>query len=92
MPLPRERLKQLEVEIQELEKKSADMTAAWQAEKQQLAGAQKIKEKLDQARIERSRPSAGAIYQRAGELLYGVIPELTKKLDAGRRRPSITAC
>src|SRR6185369_1423127 len=47
-----ERLKQIEVEIQTLEKKSADMTAAWQAEKQQLAGAQEIKEKLDQVRIE----------------------------------------
>jgi len=78
----RERLKQLEVEIRELEKKSADMTAAWQAEKQQLAGAQKIKEKLEQARMELEQVQRKGDLQRAGELLYGVIPELTKKLEA----------
>ena len=78
----RERLKQLEVEIRELEKKSADMTAAWQGEKQQLAGAQKIKEKLEQARIELEQAQRKGDLQRAGELLYGVIPELTKKLEA----------
>ena len=65
----------------QLEKKSADMTAAWQAEKQQLAGAQKIKEKLDQARIELEQAQRKGDLQRAGELLYGVIPELTKKLE-----------
>jgi ATP-dependent Clp protease ATP-binding subunit ClpB len=75
-----ERLKQLEVEIQALEKKSADMTAAWQAEKQQLAGAQEIKEKLDQVRIEAEQAQRRGDYQKAGELLHSVIPELTKKL------------
>jgi ATP-dependent Clp protease ATP-binding subunit ClpB len=77
----RERLKQLEGEIQELAKKSADMTAAWQAEKQKLAGAQKIKEKLEQARIELEQAQRKGDLQRAGELLYGIIPELTKKLE-----------
>jgi ATP-dependent Clp protease ATP-binding subunit ClpB len=76
-----ERLKQLEIEIRELEKKSADMTSAWQAEKQQLAGAQKIKEKLEQARIELEQAQRKGDLQRAGELLYGIIPELTKKLE-----------
>jgi ATP-dependent Clp protease ATP-binding subunit ClpB len=76
-----ERLKHLEGEIQELEKRSADMTAAWQAEKQQLAGAQKIKEKLEQARIELEQAQRKGDLQRAGELLYGIIPELTKKLE-----------
>jgi ATP-dependent Clp protease ATP-binding subunit ClpB len=75
-----ERLKQIEVEIQTLEKKSADMTAAWQAEKQQLAGAQEIKEKLDQVRIEADQAQRKGDYQKAGELLHSVIPELTKKL------------
>ncbi|HEX4571347.1 MAG TPA: ATP-dependent chaperone ClpB [Dongiaceae bacterium] len=76
-----ERLKHLEGEIQELEKKSADMTAAWQAEKQQLAGAQKIKEKLEQARIELEQAQRKSDLARAGELLYGIIPDLTKKLE-----------
>jgi ATP-dependent Clp protease ATP-binding subunit ClpB len=76
-----ERLKALEGEISELEQKSANMTAAWQAEKQQLAGAQKLKERIDQARIELEQAQRRGDLQRAGELLYGVIPELTKQLE-----------
>jgi ATP-dependent Clp protease ATP-binding subunit ClpB len=57
------------------------MTAAWQAEKQQLAGAQKIKEKLEQARIELEQAQRKGDLARAGELLYGIIPDLTRKLD-----------
>jgi ATP-dependent Clp protease ATP-binding subunit ClpB len=76
-----ERLKGLVAEIEELEKKSADLTAAWQAEKQQLAGAQRLKERIDQARIELEQAQRKGDLQRAGELLYGIIPELTKKLE-----------
>jgi ATP-dependent Clp protease ATP-binding subunit ClpB len=79
-----ERLKQLVDEISDLEKKSADMTAAWQAEKQQLAGAQKIKEKLEQARVELEQAQRKGDLQRAGEILYGIIPDLTRKLEAAQ--------
>src|SRR3546814_2502224 len=48
----KERLEKLTGEIGELEAKSAALTAQWQAEKDKLAGAQKLKEKLDQARSE----------------------------------------
>src|SRR5439155_22795901 len=51
-PASRERLQRLEQELSQLEQQSAEMTAQWQAEKQKLASAQKIKEQLDQARIE----------------------------------------
>jgi ATP-dependent Clp protease ATP-binding subunit ClpB len=77
-----ERLKTLVSEIEEMERKSADLTAAWQAEKQQLAGAQRLKERIDQARIELEQAQRKGDLQRAGELLYGVIPDLTKKLES----------
>src|SRR3546814_14214632 len=48
----KERLEKLTGEIRELGAKSAALTAQWQAEKDKLAGAQKLKEKLDQARGE----------------------------------------
>ena len=48
-------------ELEELEQESAELTAEWQAEKDKLAGAQKLKEQLDQARAELDRPSARAI-------------------------------
>jgi ATP-dependent Clp protease ATP-binding subunit ClpB len=76
-----EHLRSLDAKIEELEKKSADMTAAWQAEKQQLAGAQKIKEKLEQARIELEQAQRKGDLAWAGELLYGIIPDLTRKLE-----------
>ncbi|HXO00856.1 MAG TPA: Clp protease N-terminal domain-containing protein, partial [Stellaceae bacterium] len=48
----RDRLEKLVKELEELEEESAELTAEWQAEKGKLAGAQKLKEQLDQARAE----------------------------------------
>ncbi len=76
-----ERLKILEGEIRQLEKQSADMTADWQAEKQMLIGEQKLKEQLEKARTELEQAQRKGDLQRAGELLYGVIPELNKKIE-----------
>src|SRR6201994_3059853 len=45
----KDRLQKLEKELSELEQKSAAVTARWQAEKNDLAQATKIKEQLDQA-------------------------------------------
>ncbi len=78
----RERLARLEVEIAELDQKSATLTAEWQAEKDELAGAQKLKERLDQARIELEQAQRNGDFTRAGELAYSVIPDLTRKLAA----------
>jgi len=77
-------LKILEGEIKELEKQSADMTADWQAEKRMLVGEQKLKEQLEKARNELEQAQRKGDLQRAGELLYGVIPDLTKKLEAAQ--------
>ncbi|HEV8029184.1 MAG TPA: Clp protease N-terminal domain-containing protein, partial [Stellaceae bacterium] len=76
----RERLERLEDELEDLEKKSAELTAQWRAEKDKLAGAQKLKEQLDQARIELEQVQRRGDWARAGELTYGVIPELERKL------------
>src|SRR5690606_37422736 len=78
----RERLARLEVEIADLDQKSATLTAEWQAEKDELAGAQKLKERLDQARIELEQAPRNGDLTRAGELAYSVIPDLTRKLAA----------
>jgi ATP-dependent Clp protease ATP-binding subunit ClpB len=76
----RERLERLEDELEELEKKSAELTAQWRAEKDKLASAQKLKEQLDQARIELEQVQRRGDWARAGELTYGVIPEFERKL------------
>jgi ATP-dependent Clp protease ATP-binding subunit ClpB len=79
-PASRERLEKLEDELEELEKKSAELTAQWRAEKDKLAGAQKLKEQLDQAKGELEQVQRKGDWARAGELTYGVIPELERKL------------
>ncbi|WP_291688099.1 ATP-dependent chaperone ClpB [Bradyrhizobium sp.] len=74
------RLQTLEKELAELEEKSAALTARWSAEKDKLSNAQKIKSELDALRIELANAQRRGEYQRAGELAYGRIPELEKRL------------
>jgi ATP-dependent Clp protease ATP-binding subunit ClpB len=75
-----DRLQKLEVELIDLEKKSAELTALWQAEKDKLAGSSKIKEQLDHARIELEQAQRNGNWTRAGEITYGVMPDLEKRL------------
>jgi ATP-dependent Clp protease ATP-binding subunit ClpB len=79
-PGSKDRLKRLETELKSLEKKSADITGRWKAEKEKLSDAQKLKTELDQLRAELANAQRRGEYQRAGELAYGRIPELEKKL------------
>ncbi|HET7850352.1 MAG TPA: ATP-dependent chaperone ClpB [Pseudolabrys sp.] len=76
----RDRLKKLETELKSLEKQSADLSSRWKAEKEKLNDAQKLKTELDQLRAELANAQRRGEYQRAGELAYGRIPELEKKL------------
>jgi len=76
----RDRLEKLVKELEELEQRSAELTAQWRSEKDKLAGAQKLKEQLEQARAELEIVQRRGDWSRAGELTYGVIPELERKL------------
>ncbi|WP_448191709.1 ATP-dependent chaperone ClpB [Azospirillum sp. sgz301742] len=76
----RNRLDDLEEELADLEQNSTELTARWQAEKDKLNSAQKIKEELDHARTELDNAQRAGNWARAGELTYGVIPDLEKKL------------
>jgi ATP-dependent Clp protease ATP-binding subunit ClpB len=76
----KERLKKLEKELADLEERSADLTGQWTAEKEALAGATKLKEQLDQARIDVDKALREGRFERAGELQYDVIPGLEAKL------------
>jgi ATP-dependent Clp protease ATP-binding subunit ClpB len=79
-PGSKDRLKRLEKELKDLEKRSADLTSRWKAEKEKLSDAQKLKTELDQLRAELANAQRRGEFQRAGELAYGRIPELEKKL------------
>jgi ATP-dependent Clp protease ATP-binding subunit ClpB len=74
------RLQSLEKELAELEEKSAALTARWSKEKNKLSDAAKLKSELDALRIELANAQRRGEFQKAGELAYGKIPELEKKL------------
>src|SRR3546814_8451320 len=84
----KERLEKLSGEIKTLEAKTAELTAQWQAEKDKLAGAQKLKEQLDQARSELEIAQRNGDLNRASELTYGVIPGLEKDRKSTRLNSS----
>ena len=75
-----ERLGKLETEIAELAERSDAMTASWKAEKDRVNETQRLKEQLDQARSEIEIATRRGDYAKAGELTYGRIPELERKI------------
>ncbi|MGS1094204.1 ATP-dependent chaperone ClpB [Aquamicrobium terrae] len=76
----KDRLAKLEKELTDLEEESSGLTAKWQSEKQKLGLAADLKKELDEARNELAIAQRKGEFQRAGELAYGKIPELEKKL------------
>ena len=74
------RLEKLQHELSGLQEKSAELTAQWQAERDRLASARDIKEKLDRARIELENAKRAGDLAKAGEISYGVLPALEKEL------------
>ena len=77
----KERLKQLDKELKDLESKSGELTKVWQEEKGKINEARKVKEQLDQARNDLEIAQRKGDLSKAGELMYGVIPELERKLQ-----------
>ena len=75
-----DRLETLEKELSELQEKADAMTARWQAERDKLAGARELKEQLDRARADLDIAKRQGDLGRAGELAYGIIPQLEKQL------------
>jgi ATP-dependent Clp protease ATP-binding subunit ClpB len=76
----KDRLGKLESELANLEQQSAEITQRWQAEKDKISAEAKLKEQLDQARLELEQAQRGGDLAKAGELQYGRIPELEKQL------------
>jgi len=78
----KDRLVKLEQELDELEARANELTEIWQAEKEKIAGSQKVNEELDQARQALERAQREGDLARAGELMYGVIPQLEARFAA----------
>ena len=75
------RLVVLEKALAELQERSSELNAQWQAERDKLSSARDLKEQLDRARADLDIAKREGNLSRAGELSYGVIPSLEKQLS-----------
>ncbi|GLV23813.1 ATP-dependent chaperone ClpB [Sphingobium sp. Cam5-1] len=76
----KDRLDALEEDLANLEEQSAALTQRWQAEKDKIAGESKLKEQLEAARVELEQAQRAGDLAKAGELAYGRIPDLERKI------------
>ena len=81
-----DRLATLEKDLADLQDRSTTMTAQWQAERDKLASARDLKEQLDRARADLEIAKREGNLARAGELSYGIIPQLEKQLSDAENR------
>ncbi len=82
----KDRLDHLQKELADLQERSSEMTAQWQAERDKLASARDLKEQLDRARAELDIAKREGNLAKAGELSYGVIPGLEKQLSEAEQK------
>jgi ATP-dependent Clp protease ATP-binding subunit ClpB len=86
----KDRLKRLEKDLAQLEEQADALTAKWKSEKDKLNSAAELQKKLDKAKNDLADAVRRGDYQKAGELQYGTVPELEKKLKAGESATAST--
>ena len=78
----KKRLLKLEKDLAVLQGRSSELTMQWQSERDKLASARDLKEQLDRARADLDIAKREGNLAKAGELSYGVIPDLEKQLES----------
>jgi ATP-dependent Clp protease ATP-binding subunit ClpB len=81
----RKRLADLEADIEKLEREFSDLNEVWKSEKATLQGATKIKEQIEQARLDLESAQRRQDYARMSEIQYGKLPELENQLAAAQQ-------
>jgi len=85
-PASVERRENLERELAELNEKSAGMKAQWQREKETLGAVGRIKQEIEQARIEAEQATRRGDLGKAAEITYGKIPQLEQQMRESEQR------
>src|SRR5688572_16938 len=75
-----ERLQKIEKELGDLKEEKSRLTSHWQQEKEAIQAIRKLKEQLEQVRMEMQRAQQAGDYAKASELQYGQLPELERKI------------
>jgi ATP-dependent Clp protease ATP-binding subunit ClpB len=80
----KQRLADLETDIEKLGREFSDLNEIWKSEKAMLQGATKVKEQIEQARQDLETAQRGQDYAKMSEIQYGRLPELEKQLAAAQ--------
>jgi ATP-dependent Clp protease ATP-binding subunit ClpB len=85
-PSSKERLEKLSAELAEVKEKTAGLRLRWDAEKQQIAGLQQLRQKLEQARYELEKAQRNYDLNTAAQLQHGAIPQLERQLADAEKK------
>ena len=91
------RREEIERELAELRERASGMRAQWEREKEQAEGHGKLRERLDQARVELERAERESDLELAARLRHGEIPKLERSSPsaesrAGGAEPAVYLC
>ena len=78
----KKRMALLEEEIARLEKEYADYDEILKAEKASVEGSKHTKEEIEKVRLQIDEAKRQGNYQKMSELMYGILPDLEKRLKA----------
>ena len=87
-PKARERYQKLLEQLEELRKEAKELKAQWLKEKEIIQNIRKLKEKIDQLKIEAQQAERQGDLNRVAEIIYGQIPQLQKELEKENERLS----
>ncbi|MBB6574868.1 ATP-dependent chaperone ClpB [Xanthomonas arboricola] len=76
----RQRLADLETDIDKLEREFYDLNELWKSEKAALQGTTKVKEQIEHAKLELEAAQRRQDYAKMSEIQYGVLPQLEKQM------------
>jgi len=80
----KQRLADLEADIQKLDREFSDLNEVWKAEKAELQGTTKVKEQIERAHVELEAARRRQDYAKMSEIQYGQLPALEKQLAAAQ--------
>lgn len=75
------RRQQLEKELQQLKRQSETLKAEWQQEKRIIVDSSKVKERIEEVKVEAEKAERAGNLEKAAELKYGRLTELNKQLS-----------
>ena len=78
----KDRLSKLEIELTSLRNAQAELQSQWEREKSSIEGLRRLKEEIEQVRLQVEEAERILDYNKAAELRYGKLDSLEKQLEA----------